>query len=125
MLKYESAKKDRRLNAYLNENFIKRGDIFLIQGEGIDYYKRETVPALVLQNNRGNKFAPTTIVALAIYQCELHKGITKFDFMNITTIDKRRIIRKIGNFPNSKNINLDQGIRHSVINRNFTDVIFV
>lgn len=88
MQKLESSREFKQVIVKNNEFNIKRGDIYLIKGEGIDYYGRNAVPALVLQNNRGNRFSPTTIMALATFQREVHKGNIVFDFMNISTIDK-------------------------------------
>lgn len=115
MQKLESSREFKQLIVKNKENNIRRGDIYLIKGEGIDYYGRNAVPALVLQNNRGNRFSPTTIMALATLQREVHKGNIVFDFLNISTIDKGRIIKKIGTVPYAKMIEVNQQIRNSVI----------
>jgi mRNA interferase MazF len=89
---------------------VKRGDIYfarITDGEGSE--QSGTRPVLVLQNDVGNRFSPTTIVAfmttkhktvLPIHQ-ELPKDISKLDedsiimFEQIRTISKSRLIRKV------------------------------
>lgn len=51
----------------LSQRFIdKRGDVILINGEEIDYHKRERVIAVVIQINTGNHFFLTVILHFQI-----------------------------------------------------------
>lgn len=91
---------------------IKRGDIILAVLEPVKGSEQGGVrPVLVIQNDEGNKFSPTTIIApitSRIYEKEYPTNvfIRKEDSLlnndstvllnQIRTIDKRRIIKKIG-----------------------------
>lgn len=92
---------------------LKRGEIVLVDlnpAQGAE--KRKTRPCLIIQNDVGNKFSPLTIIAVITGQKEIkkkfptdvwiekgkegleHPSIIQCD--QIRTIDKRRIIKKIG-----------------------------
>ena len=92
---------------------LKRGEIVLVDlnpARGAE--KRKTRPCLIIQNDIGNKFSPLTIIAVITSQKEIkkkfptdvwigkgeggleHPSIIQCD--QIKTIDKRRIIKKIG-----------------------------
>src|SRR3989344_1201183 len=91
---------------------IKRGDILLVNFEPVKGSEQGKIrPAVVLQNNILNKFTPLTIVApltSKIYEKEYPTNVfvRKEDSMlkndstillnQIRTIDKRRILQKIG-----------------------------
>lgn len=96
----------------MNEENIKRGDIYyadLGKGEGSE--QGGVRPVLVLQNNIGNKFSPTVIVAsitssnsktnipthvrLNSLMCDLPKDSIVL-LEQIRTIDKKRLKDKIG-----------------------------
>ena len=91
---------------------VKRGEVVLVDfGEGFCSEQGGIRPALVIQNNTGNKFSPTTIVApitaeikndipthYIIYPTH-ENGLKKRSiilFEQIRVIDKRRIIKKLG-----------------------------
>ena len=92
---------------------LKRGDTVLVDlnpARGAE--KRKTRPCLIIQNDVGNKFSPLTIIANITSQKEIkkkfptdvwvgkgeggleHPSIIQCD--QIRTIDKRRIVKKIG-----------------------------
>ena len=92
---------------------IKRGDIVMVDLQGAMFNEQSNErPALVVQNNTGNKFSPTTIVipltselkkigqpTHAVIRRKDATGL-KVDSMalceQVRTIDKRRIKFKIG-----------------------------
>jgi mRNA interferase MazF len=91
---------------------IKRGDIVLASLEPVKGSEQGGVrPVLVIQNDEGNKFSPTTIIA-PITSKEFTKEYPTNVFIKkedsalnndstillnqIRTIDKRRIIKKLG-----------------------------
>jgi len=91
---------------------IKRGDILLINFEPVKGSEQGRIrPAVVIQNDLLNKFSPLTIVApitSKVYEKEYPTNIfiRKEDCVlnndstilinQIRTIDKRRILRKLG-----------------------------
>lgn len=92
---------------------IKRGDIFYADLRPVVGCEQGGIrPVLILQNNMGNKYSPTTIVAtLTSKTCKkelpthivLHKkdadGLPKDSIIlceQVRTIDKRRIKDKLG-----------------------------
>jgi mRNA interferase MazF len=90
----------------------KRGDVFLVNFDptvGAEIQK--TRPALILQNDIGNRYSPVTIVAAissldgaVVYPTEVpiepgEGGIDRRSVVllnQIRTIDKARLIRKLG-----------------------------
>lgn len=96
---------------------IKRGDILVVNLPKNDFSVQSGIrPVLVLQNNIGNKYSPTTIVVPLTSQIKkvnqpTHKVILKEDAIGlkvdsmvlceqIITIDKRKIEEKIGQITN-------------------------
>jgi len=108
---------------------IRRGDIYLIDFNPARGSEQAGLrPALIIQNNIGNRFSPTTIVA-AITKTNLGKypfvvklnalegGLSYDSFINLSqilTIDKTRLIRKIGNLQKNKMNEVDQAIKISL-----------
>ena len=91
---------------------IKRGDIVLVNLEPATGSEQGGIrPCLIIQNNLGNKYSPTTIIApitskkfsrefptnvsLLKESSNLNKDSTIL-FNQIATIDKKRIIKKLG-----------------------------
>jgi mRNA interferase MazF len=91
---------------------IKRGDIVLVNLDPvIGSEQGKTRPVLIIQNDVGNEFSPTIIIASItsnVYDKEyptnvfLSAKISKLDkdstilLNQIRTIDKKRIIKKLG-----------------------------
>ena len=90
---------------------VYRGEVYLVDfGIGYGSEQGGVRPAVIVQNNIGNKYSPTTIVVpVTSRQTKAHipthvrvKGacLTKKSLAlteQVATIDKRRIIRKMGN----------------------------
>ena len=92
--------------------------------------KRKTRPCLVIQNDIGNRFSPLTIVAVITSQKEIDKqyptdvwtakgeggldypGIIQCD--QIRTIDKERVIKKIGSLDSARMKEVDKAIKVSL-----------
>ena len=90
---------------------VKRGDIFLADLSAYQGSEQKGVrPVLIIQNNKGNKYSPTTIVACLSSKIEnkahlpthyiLPDGIgLKYRSMvlceQIRVIDKKRLLKKI------------------------------
>lgn len=91
---------------------IRRGDIFLVSLDPVKGSEQgKTRPCLIIQNNEGNKYSPTTIIApLTTKHFEKEyptnvrvspedSGLPEESTVllnQIKTIDKTRIIRKLG-----------------------------
>ena len=95
---------------------VKRGDIWLVNLDPtIGHEIRKSRPAVIIQNDLGNKYSPITIVAPItsqniekIYPIEVllnkkNSGLEKDSkiLLNQTrAIDKRRLVKKIGKVDN-------------------------
>ncbi|MBQ9679255.1 MAG: type II toxin-antitoxin system PemK/MazF family toxin [Ruminococcus sp.] len=89
---------------------VYRGEVYLVDfGKGFGSEQGGIRPAVIVQNNIGNKYSPTTIVVpVTSRQTKAHipthvrvKGacFSKRSLAlteQVVTIDKRRIIRKMG-----------------------------
>ena len=108
----------------------QRGEIYLVNFGRITTAEIGKVrPALIIQNNIGNKYSPTTIVA-AIHEadetkelpvCVLVKkgidGLTKdslIDTGHLLTVDKRRLGKKYGEIPFSIQQEVDKALKVSL-----------
>ena len=110
---------------------LKRGDIVHVDLEpirGSETGKKR--PCVVIQNDVGNKYSPTTIVAVLTSQKELDKEYPTDVWIDkgegglhyasivlcdqIRTIDRRRIIKKIGNLGASIMKNINEAIKVSL-----------
>ena len=80
---------------------VKRGDIFLADLSAYQGSKQKGVrPVLIIQNNKGNKYSPATIVAYLPTHYILPEEIgLKYRSMvlceQIRVIDKKRLLKKI------------------------------
>lgn len=107
----------------------KRGEVYLVNwnpGRGSE--QAGIRPAVVIQNDIGNKFSPTTIVAacstattkdypFVVKITAKESGLDKETSINlaqILTIDKGRLQRKIGKLPQNKLIALNNAIINSL-----------
>ncbi|MAG79244.1 PemK family transcriptional regulator [Candidatus Pacearchaeota archaeon] len=109
---------------------IKRGDIVIANLEptkGNEQGGRR--PVLIIQNNIGNNYSPTTIIApitsnvfdkefptnvfVDKKDSKLNKNSTIL-LNQIRTIDKRRIIKKVGFLDNEINKKVDMAIKVSL-----------
>lgn len=109
---------------------VKRGDIFYADLSPVVGSEQGGVrPVLVLQNNIGNKYSPTTIVAAITSQINKAKLPTHLEIQaqeyglqkdsvvlmeQIRTIDKKRLREKIGNINDQKMFEIDTCLKVSV-----------
>src|SRR3989344_3570108 len=110
---------------------IKRGEIVLVNFEPVRGSEQKGIrPSLVIQNDIFNKYSPTTIVApitSKLFKKEyptnvlLEKEDSKLNLDStillnqIKTIDKLRIIRKIGLIDNFTMNKVDRAIKVSLV----------
>lgn len=108
---------------------IKRGEIYLVDwspGRGSE--QTGLRPALVLQNDTGNRYSTTTIVAavttapgktypfqvhLDPEECGLEKPGTVL-LEQILTVDKRRLVKKIGQISQEKLYEVEKAVHNSL-----------
>ncbi|MFO7995581.1 MAG: type II toxin-antitoxin system PemK/MazF family toxin [Dehalococcoidia bacterium] len=107
----------------------KRGEIHLVNwnpGRGSEQIGKR--PALVIQNDTGNKHSPTTIVAacstasVKAYPFIVHvkaaeSGMDKDSFINlaqIMTVDKTRLEIKLGQLSSEKMLAIDAALKNSL-----------
>lgn len=109
---------------------IRRGEIYLVQVDPtIGSEINKTRPALIIQNDVGNQYSPLTIVApitsqglRKVYPTEVlmaskESGLSKDSkvlLSQIRTIDKSRLIKKMGTLSSRKMNQVDQAIRISL-----------
>lgn len=108
---------------------IKRGEIYWVDwSPGRGREQRGLRPALVIQNDVGNKFSPTTIVAALTTAIEKtypflvkvtakESGLTKDSTINlavIMTIDKTRLTNKCGELDQAKMLEVNEAIKASL-----------
>ena len=108
---------------------IKRGDIYWVDwNPARGNEQRGLRPALVIQNDIGNKFSPTTIVAALTTAIEKpypflvkvtakESGLPKDSTINlavILTVDKTRLTRKCGTLSDDKMSQVNEAIRASL-----------
>ena len=74
---------------------VKRGDIFLADLSAYQGSEQKGVrPVLIIQNNKGNKYSPTTIVACLSSKIESKKRLLK-KISKLSKLDMKHINRKI------------------------------
>lgn len=108
---------------------VKRGDVFLVDFNPARGSEQAGFrPALVIQNDVGNKYSPTTIVAAISAAPEREYpflvrvsagegGLEKDSAVNasqILTIDKTRLVRKMGRFSAERMRQVDRAIKISL-----------
>lgn len=108
----------------------RRGEVYSVNFGKINLSEMgKTRPALIIQNNIGNQYAPTTIIA-AIHEvdetkelpvCVLIKkgisGLTKdsvIDTGHLLTIDKKRLGKKWGEIPISVQKEVNKALKASL-----------
>ena len=109
---------------------VKRGDIFYADLSPVIGSEQGGVrPVLVIQNDIGNKYSPTVIVAAITSQINKAKmpthieingeeyGLTKDSVIlleQIRTIDKKRLKEKTGHIDDKLGFNVNQALKISV-----------
>ncbi|UQS84335.1 type II toxin-antitoxin system PemK/MazF family toxin [Bombilactobacillus thymidiniphilus] len=104
---------------------IKRGDVFYADLSPVIGSEQGGMrPVLIIQNNVGNRYSPTTIVAAITGRMEkpkmpTHVGITKEEGVNknsvilteqIRTIDKQRLQEKVTTLSDEKMAAVDKAL---------------
>ncbi len=110
-------------------NEIRRGEIYWVNwdpGRGSEQTGKR--PALIIQNDIGNKHSPTTIVAACstaqkkpypfiVPVTKKESGLPKdcsIDLATIMTIDKTRLGDKVGELTKQKMVEVDEAIKVSL-----------
>lgn len=109
---------------------ISRGDIFLVDlGKTVGAETYKTRPCVIIQNDVGNVHSPVTIVAIItsykgkkLYPVDVFitasetgldsDSVVKLD--QIRTVDKNRLIKKLGRIPNRKMKRVDMALIRSL-----------
>jgi len=108
---------------------IRRGDVFLVNLDPVKGSEEgKTRPCVVIQNNLGNKFSKTTIVASITsnvdndypFIVKVNKGDANLPkdstilLNQINTISEERIIKKIGSLKEDTIKKVNNAIKHSL-----------
>lgn len=111
---------------------IRRGEIYWVDLSGAKGAETDTKirPALIVQNDTGNQYSPTTIVApitsvkanAKIYPFEVRvtpqesglQDTSKILLNQIRTVDKARLAGKIGQLSPAKTLEVEKAIRISL-----------
>ena len=102
---------------------IKRGEVYFadLGNENVGSEQHGTRPVLIVQNNIGNRFSPTVIVACItskIYKNDIPTHVKWNDGLilceQIKTIDKTRLMHKIGMLGEFDMQRVNRAIRLSV-----------
>ena len=106
-----------------------RGDVFYADlGMGVGSEQIGKRPVLIVQNNKGNKYSTTVIIApitskLSKTKIPTHYHINNNGFLpehslvlleQMRTIDKKRISEYLGHFDNTEMIEINKKIRISL-----------
>ncbi|MFH1649957.1 MAG: type II toxin-antitoxin system PemK/MazF family toxin [Candidatus Woesearchaeota archaeon] len=103
---------------------VKRGDIWLADLEpGQGQEVRKIRPVLIVQNDVGNKFSSTTIIAplttqelekIDRFEVKIEQGIvkekSKILLNHIRAVDKCRLIKRFANLPSETMGTVDQAL---------------
>jgi len=107
----------------------RRGEIYLVNwnpGRGSEQTGKR--PALVIQNDIGNKYSPTTIVAACttasvkaypfiVYVKAEESGMGKDSSINlaqIMTVERTRLERKLGELSRERMLEIDRAVKNSL-----------
>jgi len=110
---------------------VKRGEVYYASLEPVlGSETGKTRPVVIVQNDIGNAYSPTTIVAIITEYSEkkasypicvvvgIEQGLKKPSIVNLSqvrTIDKRRlIIPRIANLPDATMAQVDQALKYSL-----------
>lgn len=111
---------------------ISRGDIFYVNlGDGVGSEQKNKRPCVIIQNNIGNTYSPTTIIA-CITSSRLKKKLPTHVYVNaqdtkncngffggiilceqIRTIDKTRLISKVAEIKEDKMKEINKALKIS------------
>lgn len=105
---------------------VRRGEIYLAKLDPVIGHEQGGIrPVLVLQNERGNKFGPTTIVACITSKAYKKTSLPTHYYLSdrvnlpyksivlleqIRTIDKERLLCKVGRLTKREMLSIDKRI---------------
>jgi mRNA interferase MazF len=114
----------------LTKNAIRRGDIFLVSLDPVRGSEQgKTRPCVVIQNDLGNQYSPVTIVACItsnldrrayptnVFVAAKETGLDKDSLIilnQIRTVDKCRLIKKLGAISEVKMLEVDAALKISL-----------
>ena len=116
-------------NNLKNKKQIKRGDIYFINlGQGYGSEQGGRRPCVVIQNNTGNKFSPTVIVAIITSKMSKRKLPTHVNIdtscglkvescillEQIQVIDKKRLNNRVGSLSDEDIKRVDKALKISL-----------
>jgi len=108
---------------------VRRGDLWWVDWEpGRGSEQRDRRPALVIQNDIGNTYSPTTIVAsvttrgprglpILVPVSAAESGLPRDSFVNLAhvlTIDRNRLLQRCGSVPAERMLEVDQALKISL-----------
>lgn len=112
----------------MKDNFPKRGEVWLVNfnpGKGSE--QKGIRPALIIQNDIGNHYAATTIVAAITTTIKIYPvtvflrskvaGLPKASMVNlaqILTVDKSRLKKRLGKLNDNLMFDVDKAIKISL-----------
>lgn len=111
-------------------NFPKRGEIYLVEFDPARGHEiQKTRPALIIQNDIGNRYSPITIVAAITSKFntpphptdviveQIHSGLSLRSAVavnQIRSVDRRRLVRRLGRLDDTAMSQVDQALRISL-----------
>ena len=111
-------------------NFPKRGEIYLVEFDPTRGHEiQKTKPALIIQNDIGNRYSPITIVAAITSKFntpphptdviveQIHSGLSLRSAVavnQIRSVDRRRLVRRIGRLDDTAMRQVDQALKISL-----------
>jgi mRNA interferase MazF len=100
----------------LTKSAICRGDVFLVNLDPvIGSEQGKTRPCVIIQNDLGNEYSPVTIIACITSTMSRKAFPTNVFILNqVRTVDKTRLIRKLGSVPQIKMLEVDVALRISL-----------
>ena len=103
-------------------NIVKRGEIYYAEfSSGVGSEQKGIRPVIIIQNDKGNKYSPTTIVATITSR--LHTNMPTHVYLafnsvamleQIRTIDKMRLTKPIGSVSKNNMKKIDKAIKISL-----------
>ncbi len=108
---------------------VQRGEVFWVNWDPARGSEQAGIrPALVIQNDVGNRYSPTTIVAAITTAQErpypfmvrvsaLESGLPRDSTVNLSailTVDRRRLTDRCGTLPPERMVEVDLALRRSL-----------
>ncbi|HEV8289346.1 MAG TPA: type II toxin-antitoxin system PemK/MazF family toxin [Candidatus Norongarragalinales archaeon] len=109
---------------------VKRGDVWLVSLDPtIGHEIKKSRPAVIIQNDLGNKFSPITIIApvtsqnienvypFEVFLSSKRTGLEKDSKVllnQIRAVDKRRLVKRLGRLDDEALERVDESIRISL-----------